>query len=103
MAEEPNANRSEQESPDLKLMKEGRTRETVPELLNRFASSIMFPEPGNSGSLINRIKISFLENAPFLPGASINSANDVLLWTHRGSPLRALLVISVKSISPIQY
>ncbi|OIV95709.1 hypothetical protein TanjilG_01503 [Lupinus angustifolius] len=105
MAEELNANgiyvdangseEEQKESFKLQHRNERRTRHNIPQILNRFASAVLFPEPENSGSLINRFKISIAENAPLLPEASRNSARDVLLWTHRGSPLRAIFVISV--------
>lgn len=77
--------------------RKGSDRETLPEVLNRIAHAILFPEPSNSGSLLRRIKTSVAENAPLLPEASRNSARDVLLWTRRGSPFRAILVISVSA------
>ncbi|KAE9594420.1 hypothetical protein Lal_00001254 [Lupinus albus] len=97
MAEEFNSNGSEEEQKVsfISLHTNERTQDNIPQILNRFASAVLFPEPGNTGSLINRFKISVVENVPLLPEASRNSARDVLLWTHRGSPLRAIFVISV--------
>ncbi|KAI4299642.1 hypothetical protein L6164_033078 [Bauhinia variegata] len=76
-----------------------RGRETLYQVLNRLIASILFPEPGNSGPLIHRIKVAVSENVPLIPEASRNTGRDVLLWTRRGSPLRALLVISVGVIT----
>lgn len=90
----------EKESSKLNQRKGRGTRETFPVVLNRLASATLFPEPGTSGSLLNRIKISVLDNAPLLPEASRNSFCDVLRWTRRGSPLRTLLVVSVSSVFP---
>ena len=70
-------------------------RETLYDVLHRLISVILFPEPGNSGPLLQRIKISLSENVPHIPEACRNTGRDVLLWTRRGSPLRVLLVISV--------
>ncbi|KAK9041251.1 hypothetical protein V6N11_016361 [Hibiscus sabdariffa] len=44
---------------------------------------------------ISMIIFSFFENRPRLRKASRNTGRNVQLWTRRGSPLRALLVISV--------
>ncbi|KAJ7960055.1 Voltage-dependent L-type calcium channel subunit [Quillaja saponaria] len=72
---------------------------TLYAVLNRLITAILFPEPGNSGPLLHRIKISVSENVPLVPEASRNTGRDVLLWTRRGSSLRALLVISVGTIT----
>ncbi|XP_061340348.1 uncharacterized protein LOC133286862 [Gastrolobium bilobum] len=97
MAEKVNGNGVEEEM--LKKHTKGTETETLPEVVNRMASAILFPEPVNSGSLLRRIKASVADNAPLLPEASRNSAHHVLLWTRQGSPLRALLVISVGSVT----
>ncbi|XP_054790191.1 uncharacterized protein LOC129295677 [Prosopis cineraria] len=76
-----------------------RERETLYGVLHRLITSIIFPEPDNAAPLLNRIKISVSKNAPLIPEASKNTGRDVLLWTRRGSPLRALLVISVGTIT----
>lgn len=78
--------------------RKGRVTQTLPEVLNRLASAILFPDPAEHGSFLRRIKKAVADNAPLIPEASRNSARDVLLWTRRGSPLRALLVISVRKI-----
>ncbi|XP_027336260.1 uncharacterized protein LOC113850093 isoform X2 [Abrus precatorius] len=102
-AEKSNANgvyveEEEEEEEKLKQNK-GTVKETLPEVLNRIASSILFPEPADAGSLLRRIKVSVADNAPLIPEASRNSASNVLLWTRRGSPFRALLVISVGTVT----
>jgi len=87
----------EEEEEEVKLKQKKRTvNDSLPEVLNRIASAILFPEPGDDGSVIHRIKVSVTENAPLLPEASRNSARDVLLWSRGGTPLRALFVISVR-------
>ncbi|KAK8711942.1 hypothetical protein V6N13_147198 [Hibiscus sabdariffa] len=48
---------------------------------------------------ISMIIFSFFENRPRLRKASRNTGRNVQLWTRRGSPLRALLVISVTTAS----
>ncbi|KAG4975082.1 hypothetical protein AAZX31_11G218500 [Glycine max] len=103
MAETSNGNgvyvdEEEQEVVKLK-QKTQRVKETLPEVLNRIASAILFPEPAYSGSLLRRIKLSVADHAPLLPEASKNSARDVLLWTRRGTPFRPLFVISVGTVT----
>ncbi|XVF20492.1 hypothetical protein REPUB_Repub12eG0005100 [Reevesia pubescens] len=66
-------------------------------VLHRLISMIIFPDA--STPLIQRIKISVSENGPRLGEASRNTGHTLLLWTRRGSPLRALLVISVGTIT----
>ncbi|KAK4262426.1 hypothetical protein QN277_027986 [Acacia crassicarpa] len=74
-------------------------RETLYGVLHRLITSIIFPEPDNAAPMLNRIKISVSQNVPLIPEASRNTGRDVLLWTRRGSPLRALLVIAVGAIT----
>ncbi|KAI9088985.1 hypothetical protein K1719_029264 [Acacia pycnantha] len=74
-------------------------RETLYGVLHRLITSIIFPEPDNASPMLNRIKISVSQNVPLIPEASRNTGRDVLLWTRRGSPLRALLVITVGAIT----
>ncbi|XP_028764223.1 uncharacterized protein LOC114722375 isoform X2 [Neltuma alba] len=76
-----------------------RERETLYGVLHRLITSIIFPAPDNAATMLNRIKISVSQNVPLIPEASKNTGRDVLLWTRRGSPLRALLVISVGTIT----
>lgn len=89
----------EEETNNLKHRNTKPVKQTLPEVLNRLASTILFPDPADGTSLLRRIKNSVADNAPLIPEASRNSANDVLVWTRRGSPLRALLVISVRKKS----
>lgn len=101
MAENSNGNGvyvdEEEEEEEIKLkQKKQRLKETLPEVLNRIASAILFQEPADAGSLLRRIKVSVADNATLLPEASRNSARDVLIWTRRGTPFRALFVISVR-------
>lgn len=75
-----------------------RDDETLYSVIRRLISEILFPDTSDS-PLLQRIKTSVAENGPLLPEASRNTGNNVLLWTRRGSPLRALLVISVGTIT----
>lgn len=72
--------------------------ETLHGVLHRLISMIIFPDT-LSTPLLQRIKISVSENAPRLGDASRNTTQSLLDWTRRGSPLRALLVISVGTIA----
>ncbi|GAU12386.1 hypothetical protein TSUD_253370 [Trifolium subterraneum] len=91
---------NEQEELDnLKHSKPKPVTQTLPEVVNHLISAILFPESADATSLLHRIKNSVADNVPLLPEASKNSANDVIIWTRRGSPLRALLVISVGTVS----
>ncbi|XP_059452806.1 uncharacterized protein LOC132183395 [Corylus avellana] len=65
----------------------------------RLISEIFFPDGEQRGRLLHRIKTSVAKNAPLLREASGNTGRKVLFWTRRGSPLRALLVISVGTIA----
>ncbi|TKY47371.1 hypothetical protein E2542_SST29431 [Spatholobus suberectus] len=94
----------EEDEEEVKLkQRKGRVKETLPEVLNRIASAILFPEPSEDGSLLRRIKVSVADNAPLLPEASRNSARDVILWTRRGTPFRALFVISVGTVAFVAF
>lgn len=76
--------------------------ETLYGVLHRMIASIFFPDHNSataSTPMLHRIKITFSENAPFLREASRNTGRNVLRWTRNGSPLRALLVISVGTIT----
>ncbi|KAM7515899.1 hypothetical protein LguiA_005482 [Lonicera macranthoides] len=64
-------------------------------VLSRMISSILFPDPGTSSSLVYRIKASVSSSLPLLRDASKNTGRDILQWTRRGSYLRALLVVSI--------
>ncbi|KAI8536584.1 hypothetical protein RHMOL_Rhmol10G0269000 [Rhododendron molle] len=71
-------------------------------VLRRTVAEVFFPDPDTgcgSDPFLRRIKGSLSENVPLLRDASRNSGRDVLLWTRRGSPLRALLVVSVGTIT----
>ncbi|XVF71043.1 hypothetical protein PTKIN_Ptkin12aG0003100 [Pterospermum kingtungense] len=72
--------------------------ETLPGVLHRLISTIIFADEPST-RLLQRIKISVSENGPRLGEASRNTGLAVLNWTRRGSPLRALLVISVGTIA----
>jgi len=63
--------------------------------------SILFPDSNSrdaSSSLLQRIRNSVAENGPKLRDASRKTSSEILLWTRKGSPLRALLVISIGTI-----
>lgn len=71
-------------------------------VIHRVIVMILYPDPGSgasSTSLLQRIKIVLSENLPLLGEGSRNSGKKLLQWTQRGSPLRALLVISVGTIA----
>lgn len=74
--------------------------ETLYGVLYRLIARIVFPDPNSSdGStpLLKRAKISLTENCSPLREASKQTGQNILLWTRSGSPLRALLVISVST------
>ncbi|CAI0428209.1 unnamed protein product [Linum tenue] len=70
-------------------------------VLNRMVSSIFAPASGGGdpAPLLQRIKASLSENGPLLKDATANTGRKILVWTRSGSPLRALLVISVGTIA----
>jgi len=73
---------------------------TLYAVLHNLITSILFPSSDSSSdSLVKRIESSLSENVPMLPEASRNTGKDVLVWTRRGSPLRALLVVSLGTIT----
>ncbi|XP_072991233.1 uncharacterized protein [Typha latifolia] len=72
--------------------------DTLPAVLRDYVAGVL-SSGVDSPPLIQRIRSSASKSAPRLRVASRNSARDLLLWTRRGSPLRALLVISVGSIT----
>ncbi|ESQ41647.1 hypothetical protein EUTSA_v10014473mg [Eutrema salsugineum] len=62
---------------------------------------ILFPDSKSgeaSSSLLQRIRNSVAENGPKLREASRKTSCEILQWTRRGSPLRALLVITMGTI-----
>lgn len=74
---------------------------SLPAVLQRTISTIFFPDPSSSAAatpLLSRVKTAVKENTPALKEASRNSGRKVIQWTRRGSPLRALLVISVGTV-----
>ncbi|XAR73593.1 hypothetical protein NMG60_11007609 [Bertholletia excelsa] len=74
---------------------------TLPAVLRRLAAEVFFPDPSSkygSGTAFHRIRGSISDNVPLLNEASRRAGHDILLWTRRGSPLRALLVVSVGTI-----
>ncbi|KAF3543986.1 hypothetical protein DY000_02000671 [Brassica cretica] len=76
--------------------------ESLYSLLCIMIGSILFPDPktrdASSSSLLQRIRNSVSENGPKLREASLKTSGDILQWTRRGSPLRALLVITIGTI-----
>ncbi|XP_050101855.1 uncharacterized protein LOC126581953 [Malus sylvestris] len=76
--------------------------ETLYGIFHHLIVEILFPGSTSAGAaapLFQRIKTSLAKNGPLLHEASRNSGRNVFLWTRRGSPLRALLVISVGTIT----
>lgn len=73
--------------------------ESLYSLLCIMIGSILFPDPktrdASSSSLLQRIRNSVADYGPKLREASRKTSRDILQWTRRGSPLRALLVITV--------
>ncbi|GLT28757.1 hypothetical protein SLA2020_036650 [Shorea laevis] len=77
-------------------------QETLYGVLHRLLAMIFFPDPNSSAAstpLLQRITLSLSENGPQLPEACKNTGWHILLWTRRGSHLRALLVISAGTIT----
>lgn len=77
---------------------EGGKGVTLLDIFNRFVSAVFSSDNNKNGHLIQRIKGSISENAPLLHQASKNTAQNVYSWTRKGTPLRALLVLSVGTI-----
>ena len=69
---------------------------TLLRVLGRIYDGIFISD--GAGSLSRRFRSSLSENFPRLRRACKNSGSELLLWARRGSPLRALLVISVSPI-----
>ncbi|XP_015880120.3 uncharacterized protein LOC107416176 [Ziziphus jujuba] len=102
MAEKPNGGvYVELIGDDENSDKSNRRDETLLGVLHRLISDIISPDPSSLGDtpFIHRVKTSLAHNVPHLHQASKNTARNVLLWTRRGSPLRALLVISAGTIT----
>ncbi|KVH92151.1 uncharacterized protein LOC112515796 [Cynara cardunculus var. scolymus] len=76
---------------------------TLSGVVNHLIESISDPNPDENSTAARppmanrmiRIKKSLMEAAPMFREAIMNTRREVLLWTRRGSPLRALLVVSV--------
>ncbi|RID68582.1 hypothetical protein BRARA_C00730 [Brassica rapa] len=87
---------------DYAEVKEEDDSESLHSLLWITIRSILFPDPktrdASSSSLLQRIRNSLSENGPKLREASRKTSRDILQWTRRGSPLRALLVITMGTI-----
>ncbi|KAF0899279.1 hypothetical protein E2562_015930 [Oryza meyeriana var. granulata] len=77
-----------------------REEDTLPGVLRSFVDGVCSPGAGGE-PLLRRIRAASCESAPRLREASRNSARDLLEWTRRGSGLRAILVISVGTITLI--
>nr|XP_010905612.1 uncharacterized protein LOC105032758 [Elaeis guineensis] len=75
--------------------------ETLYAVLRAFIAGVVSPDATASPPppLIQRLKASSAKAAPRFRQAFRNSAHDLLLWTRQGSPFRALLVISVGTIT----
>ncbi|KAM5558100.1 hypothetical protein ABKV19_020040 [Rosa sericea] len=82
---------------EVKLIQ--REDDTLLGVVNRAIGAILFPDPNSGAPLFHRIKTSLAENGPLFREASRNTGRSVLIWTRQGSPLRALLVISVGTIT----
>ncbi|KAF7040104.1 hypothetical protein CFC21_050028 [Triticum aestivum] len=78
----------------------GGGEDTLPAVLRGFVDGVW--PPGDGGDpLLRRLRAATCEAAPRLRDASRNSARDLLAWTKQGSGLRAILVISVGTITMI--
>ncbi|XP_006659414.1 uncharacterized protein LOC102710043 [Oryza brachyantha] len=75
-----------------------REEDTLPGVLRSFVEGVC---GGGGEPLLRRIRAASCEAAPRLREASRNSARDLVEWTRRGSGLRAILVISVGTITLI--
>ncbi|EEF33870.1 uncharacterized protein LOC8258727 [Ricinus communis] len=75
---------------------------TLYSVLHRMASMIFVPDSRSDAAslpVMQRIKACVSENGPLLKDASRDTGRKIVIWTRRGSPLRALLVISLGSIT----
>ncbi|XP_052188205.1 uncharacterized protein LOC127798698 [Diospyros lotus] len=73
---------------------------TLPGVLRRLLADVFLPDPSiRHGTAVQRIKGSLSTNVPLLREASWSTGSRILLWTRRGSHLRALLVVSVGTIA----
>ncbi|OIT38625.1 PREDICTED: uncharacterized protein LOC109239163 [Nicotiana attenuata] len=72
---------------------------TLFDIFNHFVSAIFSSDNNNNDPLIQRIKVAISENVPLIHQASKNTTHNVYSWTRKGSPLRALLVVSVGTIA----
>ncbi|KAM7280629.1 hypothetical protein ACFE04_007763 [Oxalis oulophora] len=70
--------------------------DTLYAVIRRMLTEIFFPD--SPKPFLQRIKTSVGDHAPALRKASKTTANDILIWTRRGSAFRALFVISVGTI-----
>ncbi|KAG2583976.1 uncharacterized protein LOC120712385 [Panicum virgatum] len=75
--------------------------DTLPGVVRGFLEGVWSSPGGGGEPLLGRLRAASCEAAPRLRGASRNSARDLLEWTRRGSGLRAILVISVGTITLI--
>ncbi|WVZ92893.1 hypothetical protein U9M48_038927 [Paspalum notatum var. saurae] len=71
--------------------------DTLPAVVRSFVGGVWSPDE----PLLRRLRAATCEAAPRLKGASRNSARDLVDWTRRGSGIRAILVISVGTITLI--
>ncbi|GER47060.1 mucolipin-1 [Striga asiatica] len=80
---------------DVGGVEDGKQDPTLFTVLNSLIAAVFFPDPNSPTPLLQRIKSSISENVPLLREASRNTGRRVLDWARRGSPFRALLVVSV--------
>lgn len=90
---------------EFERRREGRPPPPAPALhavLYRMISTVLLPDPNSRASgepLVRRIKISLADDGPVLREASRQTGRHIFVWTRRGSPLRALLVLSIGTIA----
>lgn len=84
--------------PDYVEKEEDEDLKSLYSLICLTIGSILFPDSKTgdaSSSFLERMKNSVAENGPKLREASARTGHEILLWTRKGSSLRALLVITV--------
>ncbi|KAF3331609.1 hypothetical protein FCM35_KLT03015 [Carex littledalei] len=79
------------------IMSEGHT---LPTVVRGFVDGVLSSDgPSPPPPFLRRVRTAATDAAPKLREASRNSARDLVVWTKQGSSLRALLVITVGSIT----
>ncbi|KAF6168662.1 hypothetical protein GIB67_005274 [Kingdonia uniflora] len=74
---------------------ERREEQSLYSVFSTIFTSIFFPDSESTTSLFQRIKTCFDDNGDSLREGFRRTTRNLLHWTKQGSPIRALLVISV--------